>query len=91
MRNWLIGLAFMPGFALAESGADTGDTAWILSATALVLFMTLPGLALFCGQVVQRPRAQGLGSTCAQGATRAVGGGTWPYASPRIQLGACCC
>ncbi|MEE2921239.1 MAG: ammonium transporter [Pseudomonadota bacterium] len=33
--------------------ADTGDTAWILTATALVLFMTLPGLALFYGGLVQ--------------------------------------
>jgi len=53
MRNWLIGLAFMPGFALAESGADTGDTAWILTATALVLFMTLPGLSFFYGGLVR--------------------------------------
>lgn len=28
---------------------DTGDTAWLLTSTALVLFMTLPGLALFYG------------------------------------------
>ncbi len=53
MRNWLIGLAFMPGFALAESGANTGDTAWILTATALVLFMTLPGLSFFYGGLVR--------------------------------------
>jgi Amt family ammonium transporter len=33
--------------------ADTGDTAWMLTATALVLFMTLPGLALFYGGLVQ--------------------------------------
>ena len=32
---------------------DTGDTAWVLSATALVLFMTLPGLALFYAGLVQ--------------------------------------
>ena len=32
---------------------DTGDTAWILTATALVLFMTLPGLALFYGGLVR--------------------------------------
>ena len=53
MRNWLIGLAFMPGFALAESGADSGDTAWILTATALILFMTLPGLSFFYGGLVR--------------------------------------
>ena len=39
--------------ALASDGLDTGDTAWILSATALVLFMTLPGLALFYAGLVQ--------------------------------------
>ena len=32
---------------------DSGDTAWLLSATALVLFMTLPGLALFYAGLVQ--------------------------------------
>src|SRR5262245_58744114 len=33
--------------------ADTGDTAWILCATALVLFMTIPGLSLFYGGLVR--------------------------------------
>ena len=32
---------------------DTGDTAWMLTATVLVLFMTLPGLALFYGGLVR--------------------------------------
>jgi Amt family ammonium transporter len=32
---------------------DTGDTAWVLTSTVLVLFMTLPGLALFYGGLVQ--------------------------------------
>ena len=32
---------------------DTGDTAWMLSSTALVLLMTLPGLALFYGGLVR--------------------------------------
>jgi len=32
---------------------DAGDTAWIIVATALVLFMTLPGLALFYGGLVR--------------------------------------
>ena len=32
---------------------DSGNTAWMLTATALVLFMTLPGLALFYGGLVQ--------------------------------------
>ena len=33
--------------------ADTGNTAWVLTATALVLFMTLPGLALFYAGLVR--------------------------------------
>src|SRR5262245_55912276 len=32
---------------------DTGDTAWVLAASALVLMMTLPGLALFYGGLVR--------------------------------------
>ena len=41
-----------PVFA-ADSTIDSGDTAWILTATALVLLMTLPGLALFYAGLVQ--------------------------------------
>jgi Amt family ammonium transporter len=36
-----------------EAAADPGATAWILTATALVLFMTLPGLALFYAGLVR--------------------------------------
>ncbi|MDN5939181.1 MAG: ammonium transporter [Salinisphaera sp.] len=39
--------------ACAQSGIDAGDTAWVMTATALVLFMTLPGLALFYGGLVR--------------------------------------
>jgi Amt family ammonium transporter len=42
-------LLAVPAGAQELSG---GDTAWILTATALVLFMTLPGLALFYGGLV---------------------------------------
>ncbi|MBW2726715.1 MAG: ammonium transporter, partial [Deltaproteobacteria bacterium] len=38
---------------MAEDGISSGDTAWILTSTALVLFMTIPGLALFYGGLVQ--------------------------------------
>jgi Amt family ammonium transporter len=41
-----------PVFA-ADSAIDSGDTAWVLTATALVLLMTLPGLALFYAGLVQ--------------------------------------
>jgi len=52
-------LAFAATSALAEEAAaapppvDTGDTAWVLTASALVLMMTLPGLALFYGGLVR--------------------------------------
>jgi len=45
-------LAFAPLAARADS-LDTGDTAWMLTATALVLLMTLPGVALFYGGLVR--------------------------------------
>jgi Amt family ammonium transporter len=39
--------------AAAPATIDTGDTAWVIAATALVLMMTLPGLALFYGGLVR--------------------------------------
>lgn len=38
----------------AKPKLDTGDTAWILVSTALVLLMTIPGLALFYGGMVRK-------------------------------------
>ena len=43
----------LPSVVLAESALDTGDTAWILTSTALVLFMTIPGLSLFYAGLVR--------------------------------------
>jgi len=40
--------------AFAEDVLDTGDTAWIIVATALVLFMMIPGLAMFYSGLVRR-------------------------------------
>lgn len=45
-----------PGAACSQT-IDTGDTAWLLTSTALVLFMTLPGLALFYGGLVRTKNA----------------------------------
>ncbi len=42
-----------PGLALADDTLNAANTGWILTATALVLFMTLPGLALFYGGLVR--------------------------------------
>jgi Amt family ammonium transporter len=50
---WLVALALAPSLAVAEDLLDSGDTAWMLTATALVLFMTVPGLALFYAGMVR--------------------------------------
>lgn len=47
------GLAVGGGPAFAADRLSGADTAWILTSTALVLFMTLPGLALFYGGLVR--------------------------------------
>src|SRR5690349_5314170 len=61
-----LSLVFAAAPALAQemtSKIDGGDTAWMISATALVLLMTIPGLALFyCGMV----RKQNVLATMAQ-------------------------
>ena len=57
-----IGLAAMAGFmapaaAFAQDAVptmDKGDTVWMMVATALVLFMLMPGLALFYGGLVRK-------------------------------------
>ena len=46
--TWLLA----PASARAD-GLDSGDTAWMLTSTALVLSMTIPGLALFYGGLVR--------------------------------------
>ena len=49
-----LAMSWLPGLAAAQTpGLDTGSTAWVLTATALVLFMTLPGLALFYAGLVR--------------------------------------
>jgi Amt family ammonium transporter len=43
-----------PAAEPAKPAIDTGDTAWMLTSTALVLMMTIPGLALFYGGMVRK-------------------------------------
>lgn len=52
----LLSFGFLSGFAgLARAATpDTGDTAWVLMATALVLMMTIPGLSLFYAGMVRK-------------------------------------
>jgi Amt family ammonium transporter len=49
----VLGAAWLPSVALAGDGMNGADTAWIMASTALVLFMTLPGLAFFYGGLVR--------------------------------------
>ena len=55
----ITGLALMaaPLAAVAQEAIDSGDTAWILTSTALVLFMTIPGLSLFYAGLVRTKNA----------------------------------
>ncbi len=50
--------ALIPSLGFAQDAEapklDTGDTAWMLTSTALVLMMTIPGLALFYGGMVRK-------------------------------------
>ena len=52
MKKILSLLALMPMVVFAED-LNGANTSWILTSTALVLFMTLPGLALFYGGLVR--------------------------------------
>ena len=54
MKRGLLGLtALLFAAPLYAEGLDSGDTAWILTSTALVLFMTIPGLSLFYAGLVR--------------------------------------
>jgi ammonium transporter, Amt family len=44
---------FAPSLVMAAEGLDTGDTAWMIVATVLVLMMTIPGLSLFYAGMVR--------------------------------------
>jgi len=53
MRRLMATLALAFPVAASAQELNAGDTAWLITATALVLFMTLPGLALFYGGLVR--------------------------------------
>ena len=55
MKRWILGLVvgLIATPVFASDGINAGDTAWMLTATALVLFMTIPGLSLFYGGMVR--------------------------------------
>jgi Amt family ammonium transporter len=57
-------LALAPGMAAAQDELSAGDTAWMLTATALVLFMTIPGLSLFYAGMVRSKNALSVMMQC---------------------------
>ncbi len=52
IKQLILGLFLMPDLVLADS-LNQANTAWILTSTALVLFMTIPGLSLFYAGLVR--------------------------------------
>jgi Amt family ammonium transporter len=91
-------MASRPAFAEAST-INTADTAWMISATALVLLMTIPGLALFYAGLVRKKNilatmAQSLGSVAVVSILWAIagyslafsGGGAWFGSLDRILL-----
>ncbi|GBE10878.1 ammonia channel precursor [bacterium BMS3Bbin12] len=55
----------LPALALAgTTKLNTGDTAWMLTSTALVLFMTIPGLSLFYAGMVRTKNAMSVMMQC---------------------------
>jgi len=90
---WVLATQMVASPLMAQDApvADKGDVAWMMTATALVLFMTVPGLALFYGGLV---RAKNMLSVLMQttmiaclvmviwvlyGYSVTFGGGTSPY------------
>lgn len=88
------GLATLPSLALAQDATeamDKGDVSWMMTATVLVLFMILPGLALFYGGLVRSKNMLSVLMQCTlitamvmviwvvYGYSFAFGGGTSPY------------
>ncbi len=68
-----------------EDAADSGDTAWILVASAFVLMMTMPGLTLFYGGLV---RAKNFLSVCLQvGAIAAIVSLLWVFVGYTLAFG----
>src|SRR6478735_4509809 len=71
---------------------DSGDTAWMLTSTALVLMMTIPGLALFYGGMVRKKNVlatvmQSFAITCLIAILWMVIGYSWAFTEGSNYLG----
>lgn len=86
----LAATCLFPAAALAQDPAliatsDSGDTAWILTASALVLMMTLPGLGLFYGGLVRAKNVLSVLLQC--GAIAALGSILWVVVGYTLAFG----
>ena len=57
IKKLLVPFALLFSIGISADELNSGDTAWILTSTALVLFMTLPGLSLFYAGLVRSKNA----------------------------------
>jgi Amt family ammonium transporter len=80
----LFGLTLLPSLGLAAESADSGDTAWMLISTALVLIM-LPGLALFYAGMVRSKNV--LSTTMHTFAAMAIIGVQWVVIGYTLSFG----
>ncbi len=80
----LFGLTLLPTLCLAAETADSGDTAWMLISTALVLIM-LPGLALFYAGMVRSKNV--LSTTMHTFAAMAIIGVQWVVVGYTLSFG----
>ncbi len=85
MKKWLPILLMLPAMAFADDKLDTGDTAWMLVATAFVMLMTPGGLALYYGGLT---RSKNILNTIGMSlAAYAVGTLVWVIAGYSIAFG----
>jgi len=64
LESYVNNSARTPGVASRVSGPGPGHNAWMMTSSALVLFMTLPGLALFYGGLVRRKNVLSVLAQC---------------------------
>ncbi|GGN48349.1 ammonium transporter [Novosphingobium indicum] len=82
-------LAVLPGVAFAQDGqldvANSGDTAWLLASSALVMLMAMPGLSLFYGGLVRTKNFLSVLVQC--GAIAAVASLVWIVVGYTLSFG----
>ena len=52
IKKIFVPIVLLSSIGISADELNSGDTAWILTSTALVLFMTIPGLSLFYAGLV---------------------------------------